>query len=102
MSFLLLLQRQKHLEYNSKIVKVTFGASRTLSSGVTETPLKLSSSLCFEFDSTEDYTFIYYLVLIAKRFIQYLCYRKNVFFSKVELSTSYKENKHIKIGELYV
>lgn len=89
-------------EYNSKIVKVTFGASRTLSSGVTETPLKLSSSLCFEFDSTEDYTFIYYLWLIAKRFIQYLCYRKNVFFSKVELSTSYKENKHIKIGELYV
>lgn len=45
-------------ECNSKIIKVTFGASRTLSSGVTETPLKLNSSLCFEFDSTEDYAFI--------------------------------------------
>lgn len=40
--------------------------------------------------------------VIAKRFIQYLCYRKNVFFSKVELSTSYKGYKHIKSGELYV
>lgn len=40
--------------------------------------------------------------MIAKRFIQYLCYRKNVFFSKVELSTSYKGYKHIKSGELYV
>lgn len=89
-------------ECNSKIIKVTFGASRTLSSGVTETPLKLNSSLCFEFDSTEDYAFIYHLWVIAKRFIQYLCYRKNVFFSKVELSTSYKGYKHIKSGELYV
>ena len=71
-------------------------------SGVTETPLKLNSSLCFEFDSTEDYAFIYHLWVIAKRFIQYLCYRKNVFFSKVELSTSYKGYKHIKSGELYV
>ena len=89
-------------ECNSKIIKVTFGASRTLSSGVTETPLKLNSSLCFEFVSTEDYAFIYHLWVIAKRFIQYLCYRKNVFFSKVELSTSYKGYKHIKSGELYV
>lgn len=48
------------------------------------------------------YAFIYHLWVIAKRFIQYLCYRKNVFFSKVELSTSYKGYKHIKSGELYV
>ena len=89
-------------ECNSKIIKVTFGASRTLSSGVTETPLKLNSSLCFEFDSTEDYAFIYHLWVIAKRFIQYLCYRKNVFFSKVELSTSYKGYKHIKQKIAYI
>lgn len=94
--------KEDYHECNSKIIKVTFGASRTLSSGVTETPLKLNSSLCFEFDSTEDYAFIYHLWVIAKRFIQYLCYRKNVFFSKVELSTSYKGYKHIKSGELYV
>lgn len=87
---------------DSKEVKAVFGASRTISHGATETPLKLNSSLTFEFEETDDYVFVYQLWRIAKQFIQYLCYRRNVYFTKVDLSALYEDYQHLTVGQLYV
>lgn len=93
---------EEFFEFESKRITVVFSASRTLSHTVTETPLKLNSSLYFEFEETDDYVFIYRLWKIAKQFIQYLCYRKNIYFSKVDLSSPSDENKYLTVGQLYV
>ncbi|MCI1654226.1 MAG: hypothetical protein LKI32_04560 [Lachnospiraceae bacterium] len=75
-------------------VKVHFGISRGISTGVGETPLKLNSSLTFDFDPTNDYDFIHKIWRIAKGFIQYLCYSQGVTFSRIELLAPYEGGKH--------
>ena len=54
--------------------------------------LTMHSEMYFEFDETEDYAFVFRLYLIAKNLVQFLCYRKNVPFSAINLSTPEKEN----------
>lgn len=89
-------------EVDSKKIAVIFGASRIISYRATETPLRMNSSLVFEFEETDNYDFIYRLWRIAKQFVQYLCYRNNIYFTKVELSSPYDENKNLTTGQLYV
>lgn len=83
-------------------VNAYFGASRIISHGVTETPLKLKSSLCFEFEPTDDYAFIFQLYSIANNLIQFLCYRKNVPFSEIAILSPYEGGKHISSGEMLI
>lgn len=64
--------------------------------------MTLSSNMMFEFDATNDYRFVLRLWYIAKKFIQFLCYRKNVEFSKVELAAPCKDGTHETFAELYV
>lgn len=71
---------------NDKVVSVHFSIGRRVSKGIQDTPLKLTSIMVFEFEPTDDYAFVYRLYNIAKQFIQYLCYRKNVVIEAVELS----------------
>ena len=47
-----------------------------------------------EFFPTDDYKFIVNLIKIAKQFIQYLCYRKNVIFSRIEISAPTSKGLH--------
>ena len=54
--------------------------------GVQDTLLKLTSTMVFEFETTDNYAFIFRLYNIAKLFVQYLCYRRNIVFEAVELS----------------
>lgn len=58
--------------------------------------------LMFEFDATDDYRFVLRLWYIGKQFIQFLCYRKNVEFSKVELAAPCENGTHETFAELYV
>lgn len=81
---------------DDKTVSVHFSIGRRVSTGIQDTPLKLTSIMVFEFEQTEDYAFIYRLYNIAEQFIRYLCYRKNVVIDAVELS------ELMDIGKYYI
>lgn len=79
---------------DDKNVYVHFSIGRQVSMGVQDTPLKLTSIMIFEFESTDDYDFLFRLYSIAKMFISYLCYRKNVVIDAVELSGLMEDGKY--------
>lgn len=66
-------------------IRANFGITRTVSTKIHEEPLRLDSSLRFEFDPLNDYEFIYRLWWIARDFVRFLCYRKNVFITTAKL-----------------
>lgn len=80
---------------DEKEVSVHFSIGRQVSTGIQDTPLKLTSIMVFEFEPTEDYSFIFQLYNIAKCFIQYLCYRRNIVIDAVELSEMVDGKYHI-------
>lgn len=87
---------------DGKTVSVYFGISRTSSGEIGKPPLELHSETFFEFDKTNNYAFILRLWRMAKCFVQYLCYRKNVNLSSVEVSAPYGEGKHEKFATLHI
>ena len=89
-------------QIEDKEVAVQFSVTRSSSHKIGEPPLTLSSVMFFEFEATDDFLFIYKLWMIAKQFIQYLCYRKNVYFPEVELSCPVENGLHESFATLYV
>lgn len=87
---------------DGKKVKVSFGISRGINININEPPVSISSSMNFEFEPTSDYEFVMYLWRIAREFIKFLCYRKNVAWPKTEISIPYEGEKTIKIGDLHI
>lgn len=87
---------------DGKEIKAYFGISRAVSTKIHEPPLRLDSSLMFEFDAIEDYRFIYRLWWIAREFVRFLCYRKNVFIPKVELAAPSEGGKHEAFATMYL
>lgn len=83
-------------------VSVKFSISRKLSTKLNDSPITLNSSMLFEFEPTKDYCFVFRLWHIAKQFLQYLCYRKNVFLPEVALSTPTGDGKYEEFATLYV
>lgn len=83
-------------------VSVEFSISRKLSTKLNEPPITLNSSMLFEFDPRNDYRFIYRLWYTAKQFLQYLCYRKNIFLPEVALSALTEDGKYEEFATLYV
>lgn len=77
-----------------KEVQVYFGITRTTSLSIENPPLALSSSMVFHFEETQDNSFVRELYRIAKEFIQFLCNRRNISFTEIQLS-----NKKGKVGE---
>ena len=49
--------------------------------------------MSFRFDPTEEYSIIVRLWFVAKEFLQFMCYRKNVFLPTADLSTPADEGK---------
>lgn len=88
-------------DVDGKDVQVWFGISRSFSTKVGQSPLTLHSTMTFEFESTDDYSFIARLWYIAKEFVQFLCYRRNVFIPLTYLSTPAEEGKTRTFAELY-
>ena len=87
---------------DGKEVQVYFGVSREMSTKIGEAPMSLNSTMFFEFEPIADYTFIMRLWRIAKEFIRFLCYRKNVFLSKIEIASPYKGGKHENFATLHI
>lgn len=91
----------KSFRVNGKEIQVRFGISRTVGWKVGQPPLVLQSNMIFKFEPTNDYAFIVKLWLIAKEFIQFLCYRKDVYFPEVFLSKpSERDKKTIRFATL--
>lgn len=78
---------------DGKDVSVSFGIARSLSTKIGQPPLTLRSTMSFRFDPTEEYSFIVRLWFVAKEFLQFMCYRKNVFLPTADLSTLADEGK---------
>lgn len=89
-------------QVDGKEVQIYFGISRGLSTKVGEPPLTLHSTMILEFDPSEDYPFIVRLWFVAKTFVQFMCYRKNVFISKVNLSTPAEDGKTSTFASFYM
>lgn len=87
---------------DNKIVRVSFGITRTTNAKISKPPITLKSVMFFEFEKTKDYMFIFRLWRIAKEFVQYLCYRKNVNKFCIDISAPTKEGKHLKFANMYV
>ncbi len=83
-------------------ITVQFSISRKISTKLNEPPITLTSSMLFEFEPTNDYRFIYKLWHISKQFLQYLCYRKNIFLPEVTLSSLDEDGKYEEFATLYV
>lgn len=79
-----------------------FGITRGVSMKIGEAPLSLKSSLMFELEPTNDYGLVLRLCRIAKEYISYLCYRKNIVFDEIELSAPYEEGQHEKFASLFI
>lgn len=86
---------------DNKEIWVYFGISISSSYKTGESPISLSSTLFVEFEATDDYEFIIRLLKKLKKFIQYLCYRKNVIFSSVEIASPTLEDLHETFATLY-
>lgn len=87
---------------DGKEVQVYFGVSRKMSMKIGEAPVSLTSAMLFEFGPTSDYAFIMRLWRIAREFIRFLCYRKNIFLSIVEIASPYEGGKHENFATLHI
>lgn len=87
---------------DGKLIRAYFGINRSASTNILKSPLQIESTLMFEFDAINDYEFIYRLWRIARDFIRFLCYRKNIFISKVELSAPFEGGKHEYFATMYL
>lgn len=79
---------------DDKTVGVYFSVWRGININVGEPPLSLNSCLMFEFEPTSEYGFILKLWRIAKDFLRYLCYRRNVYLPAVKLAAPCHDGKH--------
>lgn len=83
-------------------VSAYFAISRTVSTKIHEPPLSLESALMFEFNATDNFSFILKLWQIAREFVRFLCYRRNVYIPTIKLSAPYKDGKHEKFATMFL
>ena len=96
---------KKHFfKVDDKEVEVYFDIIQKTTQDVIKPPLSLQSCLSFRFELTENIDFIYQLYQIAKCFIQYMCYRKDVFFERMHVCTELDDTKKTiyRNGEFFV
>ena len=86
---------------NDKKLFLYFGISISSTYKTGQSPISLNSTMFIEFDPTDDYEFIISLIKVAKQLIQYLCYRKNVIFSSVEIAAPRHKGLHETFATLY-
>lgn len=94
--------RAQEFVVDGKKVATYFSVLRGVSFGVGEAPISLNSCLMFTFEPTEDYEFILRLWSIAKDFLSFLCYRRDVYLQTVKLASPYADGKHKEFATLYV
>ena len=87
---------------DGRSVSVYFGITRGCSTKITESPVSINSNMVFEFEPTSDCEFLVRLWKIAKSFICFMCYRKNVDLTQVEISIPWKDGQKKTIGNLVI
>jgi len=87
---------------DQKQVSVYFSISRTVSKSNLKPPLELKTCLSFEFDATDDYSFIQHLWHIARDFIRFLCYRNNISISSIHIFAPCLEGKHEEFATMHI
>lgn len=80
---------------------IYFGISISGSYKTGQSPISLRSTLFIEFEPTDCYKFIINLLNVAKEFVQFLCYRRNIVFSNIDLSAPTDKGLHETFATLY-
>ena len=93
---------EKEFTVNGKKVTSKFGITRGISTRINESPVSLNSTLMFEFEPTKDFEFIFRLCKIARDYIRFLCYRKNIVFEDINVSAPYPDGKFEPFGTLHL
>lgn len=86
---------------DNKKLSIYFGISISSNYKTGESPINLNSTMFIEFEPTNNYQFIVEILNVAKQFIQYLCYRKNITFSSIEISAPTPKGLHETFANLY-
>ena len=96
---------EKHFfKVDGKDVEVYFDIMQKTTQEVIKPPLSLQSCMCFRFEPTDNIDFIYKLHQIARCFVEYVCYRKDIFFEKMHIYTEATDNVKMTFqnGEFFV
>lgn len=87
---------------DNKKATTYFSVWRGVNTAIGEVPISLNSCLMFEFEPTADYGFILRLWRIAKNFLRYLCYRRDVYLPTVKLAAPHADRKHEEFATMHV
>lgn len=92
---------KESFKIGSRKLNIYFGISLSSSKKDTDKPLNISSTLFVEFSPTNDFKFILKVVDYVKNFLQFMCYRKNISFTEIELASPYEGKLHHTFALLY-
>ena len=97
-------EERQFFKVDGKNVEVYFDIIQKTTQEVTKPPLSLQSCLCFRFEPTDDIDFVYNLHQVAKCFVEYMCYRKDIFFQIIQIYTEATDNAKMTFpnGEFFV
>lgn len=96
------LTKEQEFVVNKIKVKSHFYITTNTCNTLIDSPLSINSALIFDFEKTNDYKFILRLFYIAKQFIQFLCYRRDVYLPNVDLYAPYENVKYLKFATLHI
>ena len=96
------LTKEQEFVVNKIKVKSHFYITTNTCNTLIDSPLSINSALIFDFEKTNDYKFILRLFYIAKQFIQFLCYRRDVYLPNVDIYAPYENVKYLKFATLHI
>ena len=80
--------------FKDKEIVCNLNISKTLYGKITEHPVRIRSAITLSFELIQDYSILSELYNIIEKFIQYLCYRKNVIIEDVNIYTKTEKEKY--------
>lgn len=83
---------KKQFNFKEKVVTVYFSIGWKSSMNIGAPPILFNSSIIFEFQETNDYWYLFELYQLAKKFVQFLTFRKNCYFKESTLQIKYDNN----------
>lgn len=84
--------------YKEKKVECDFNISKKLYGKITEFPVQIRSQISLKFETTNNYTIISDLYDIVKKFIQFLCYRKNITIEEIIIYSKDEKGVYRQVG----
>lgn len=84
-----------------KLISGKFVIGEILRNGIAS-DLKLHAKLKLSFEETDDYSFIYYICSIVKKFLQIALYNKDINLTRIELAGNTESHPFSYIGNLHI